>query len=59
MRNSINSRMLCAVAATLLLSSCATSKAVAEAPLEFWVTLERITMAMGSDLESLLWILGL
>jgi hypothetical protein len=51
--------MLCAAAALLLLSSCATSKAVAEAPLEFWVTLERITIAMGSDLESLLWILGL
>ena len=59
MRNSTNSRLLCAVAATLLLSSCATSKAVAEAPLEFWITLERITLAMGSDLESLLWILGL
>lgn len=58
MRNSTNSRLLCVLAATLLLSSCATTKAVMEAPLEFWVTLERISMAMGTDLESLLWILG-
>ena len=59
MRNWTNSRLLCALAATLLLSSCATSKAVAEAPVEFWLTLERIALAIGSDLESLLLIFGL
>jgi hypothetical protein len=42
-----------------LLSSCATTKAIAEAPVEFWLTLERIAFAMGSDLESLLLLFGL
>lgn len=59
MRNSMNSRRLCALTAALLLSSCATSKAIAEAPVEFWLTLERIAFAMGSDLESLLFLFGL
>lgn len=43
----------------LLFASCATTEAIIDAPVEFWVTLERIVMAMGSDLESMLWILGL
>jgi hypothetical protein len=59
MHNSTNSRRLCVLAATLLLSSCATTKAVAEAPVEFWLTLERIAFAMGSDVESLLFVFGL
>lgn len=59
MRNSTNSRLLCALAAMSLLSSCATTKAIAEAPVEFWLTLERIAFAMGSDLESLLLLFGL
>lgn len=59
MHNSTNSKRLFVLTAALLLSSCATTKAVAEAPVEFWLTLERIAFAMGSDLESLLFVFGL
>jgi hypothetical protein len=53
------SRIAFAWPSCLLCASCATTEAIIDAPVEFWITLERIVMAMGTDLESVLWILGL
>mgnify|MGYP007027703086 CR=1 FL=1 len=40
-------------------SACATAQAVADAPVEFWVTLEKLVIAVLEDIESLLWLFGI
>jgi hypothetical protein len=41
-------------------SSCATTQALADAPVEFWQTAEKLVLAVGQDLETLLlFLLGL
>lgn len=41
-------------------ASCATTQALADAPVEFWTTAEKLVVAVGQDLEAvLLSLLGL
>lgn len=41
-------------------ASCATTQALADAPVEFWQTAERLVFAVAKDLEAvLLFLLGL
>ena len=41
-------------------ASCATTQALADAPVEFWQTAEKLVVAVGQDLEALLlFLLGL
>jgi len=41
-------------------ASCATTQALADAPVEFWQTAERLVFAVAEDLEAvLLFLLGL
>lgn len=41
-------------------ASCATTQALADAPVEFWLTVEKLVVAVGQDLEALvLFLLGL
>lgn len=41
-------------------ASCATTQALADAPVEFWQTVEKLVVAVGQDLEALvLFLLGL
>ena len=40
-------------------ASCATVKAVIEAPTEFWLTLERILSALWTDIQSALLLVGI
>jgi hypothetical protein len=41
-------------------ASCATTQALADAPVEFWETAERLVFAVAEDLEAvLLFLLGL
>lgn len=41
-------------------ASCATTQALADAPVEFWTTAEKLVVAVGQDLEALLlFLLGL
>jgi hypothetical protein len=41
-------------------ASCATTQALADAPVEFWQTVEKLVVAVGQDLEALvLFVLGL
>lgn len=42
-----------------MFAGCATTRAVAEAPEEFWITVESIVAALWSDLESVLLVLGI
>lgn len=41
-------------------TACATTQALAEAPVEFWTTAEKLVVAIGQDLEAIvLFLLGL
>lgn len=41
-------------------ASCATTQALADAPVEFWQTAEKLVVAIGQDLEAvLLFLFGL
>lgn len=63
MRDSTNCATNCTsrreIGALLLLTACATTQAVVEAPECFWTSLWDIVAAVCSDLGDLLWILGL
>jgi ABC-type glycerol-3-phosphate transport system substrate-binding protein len=45
------------VIACMLLAGCATTQALADAPVEFWQTAEKLVLAVGQDLETLLLLL--
>ena len=47
------------VAVCLLLASCATTQVLVEAPEAFWLTIERLIIAVFEDVESVLLLLGL
>jgi hypothetical protein len=47
------------VAVCLLLASCATTQVLVEAPEAFWLTIERLILAVFEDVESVLLLLGL
>jgi hypothetical protein len=43
----------------LLLAACATTQVLVEAPEAFWLTIERLILAVFEDVESVLLLLGL
>jgi hypothetical protein len=45
--------------AVSLLTACATTQALIEAPEEFWATVERLLIAIWQDVESVIFLLGL
>lgn len=49
----------CLTVAALLLTACATTQALFEAPEEFWWTVEKLLIAIWQDVESTLLLLGI
>ena len=49
----------CLTVALLLLAACATTQVLVEAPEAFWLTIERLILAVFEDVESVLLLLGL
>lgn len=47
------------MAALVLFSACATTQALVEAPEEFWLTVEKLLLAIWQDVESTLLLLGI
>jgi hypothetical protein len=47
------------VAVCFLLAACATTQVLVEAPEAFWLTIERLIIAVFEDVESVLLLLGL
>lgn len=49
----------CLTVAALLLTACATTQALVEAPEEFWDTIAKLLVAIWQDVEATLLLLGI